>query len=46
MNGWLIALAIVVLAILLAAQATGTIIGIVQVRRMNRESRARSKKGR
>lgn len=41
MNGWLVPLAVVVMVILGIASATGTIIGIVHVRRMNRESKRR-----
>lgn len=38
MQGWLVALAVVVLLLLGVAHVTQTIIGFVQVRRMNRDS--------
>jgi hypothetical protein len=43
MNGWLVALAIVVLLLLGVAQVTGTIIGFVQVRRLNRDAKRRNR---
>jgi hypothetical protein len=43
-NAWVAALVVIVLLLLAFASTAGTVIGFVQVRRMNRDQRDKSKK--